>query len=179
MFDKLDEIAESFKKSDSEESNKFNLVLEYLNSIKASGNKIGIIELLKALVVGGIIASESEYLLLIGSTCSSSMMQLGDLINAANFDIKDKTQVATGKTLLSAIKQAVSQNKATVFGGFTAGKPFPPPPLPGIDPKIYQKAAAFDKIVEALRPVFIELETRKPLMQGFGSPLNGWGNTSF
>ena len=179
QFDKLDEIVESFKKSDSEESNKFNLVLEYLDSIKTSGNKIGITELLKALVVGEIIASESEYALLIGSACSSLLMRLGDLINAANFDIKDKTQVATGKTLLSAIKQTVSQNKANVFGGFTAGKPFPPPSMSGIDPKIYQKAAAFDRIVDALRPIFIELETQKPLMQGFGSPLNGWGNLSF
>lgn len=50
--------------------------------------------------------------------------------------------------------------------------------IPGIDPRIYQKAAAFDRIVDALRPVFIELEKQKPLMQGFGSPFNGWGNTS-
>ena len=48
--------------------------------------------------------------------------------------------------------------------------------IPGIDPQIYQKAAAFDRIVEALRPVFIELEKQKPFMQGFGSPLNGWGS---
>lgn len=179
QFDKLDEIAESFKKSDSEENSKFNLVLEYLNSIKTSGNKIHITDLLKAFVVGEIIADESEYTLLIGSEFSSLMMRLGDLINAANFDIKDKTQVATGKTLLSAIKQAVSQNKSNIakmLGGFTAGKPFPPPPLPGIDQKIYQKAAAFDKIVEALRPVFIELQSEGPLMKGFGSPLNGWGS---
>jgi len=46
--------------------------------------------------------------------------------------------------------------------------------IPGIDPQIYQKAAAFDRIVDALKPVFIELETRKSLKGGFGwgSPVN-------
>ena len=174
QFDKLDEIAESFKKSDSEESSKFNLALEYLDSIKASGNKIGITELLKALVVGEIIASESERVFLAGGAVVH-MTQLMTLLNAANFDIKDKTQSDTCKMLLSAIKQDVLTNKTVNnFGGFTAGKPFPP--LPGIDPKIYQKAAAFDKIVEALRPVFIELANESPLMKGFSSPLNGWGS---
>lgn len=181
QFDKLDEIAESFKKSDSEENNKLNLVLEYLNSIKASGNRIGISELLKAFVVGEIIASESERVFLAGGAVVH-MTQLTTLLNAANFDIKNKTQVDTCKMLLSAIKQDVLTNKTVNnFGGFTAGKPFPPPPLTGIDPKIYQKAAAFDKIVEALKPVFIELasERESPLMKGFGSPLNGWGNPIF
>lgn len=176
QFDKLDEIAESFKNSDSEENNKFNLVLEYLDSIKANGNKIGINELIKAFVVGEIIANESERVFLSG-TAIMQMLQFVSLINATNFNIKDKTQVDTCILLLSTIKQAVLLNKAAnKFSGFTAGKPFPFPTMPGIDPKIYQKAAAFDKIVEALRPGFIELMVQS---KGFDSPLNGWGNVSF
>ena len=182
QFDKLDEIAKSFKNSnkDAEDKQLFS-ALEYLGSIKANGNRIGLDEILKAFVVGKIIDNESERIFLSG-TAITQMSQLMSLINAANFNIKDKIQVDICKQLLSTIKQAVLLNKtANKFGCFItgAGKPFPPPPMPGIDPMIYQKAAAFDKIVEALRPVFIELETRKPLMQGFGSPLNGWGNLSF
>ena len=43
--------------------------------------------------------------------------------------------------------------------------------IPGIDPQIYQKAAAFDKIVEAFRPVFIELKGKMSVDTFLSSPL--------
>lgn len=169
QFDKLNEIAESAESFD--EDKQFNLALEYLDNLKKLNNSkpICIYELLDAFVVGKIIDNESEYMFLTSTTTSALMMKLADLINAVNFDIKDKAQVDTCKSLLSTIKQTVLQNK-TFRSNFVYG-------LNGcIDPKIYQKAAAFDKIVEALRPIFTELETEKPLMKGFDSPLNGWGS---
>lgn len=180
-FDKLDEIAESFKDSNkAAEDKQLDLTLEYLDSIKKSDSSktLGIGEVLKAFVIGKIIADESERVFISGSILQIQILHFMNIINAANFDIKDKTQVDTCKLLLSTIKQAILLNKTTnKFGCFTAGtgKPFPQPSIPGLDPLIYQKATAFDRIVDALRPVFNELENRKSLMQGFGSPLNGWG----
>ena len=44
-----------------------------------------------------------------------SVTQFRDFINAANFDIKDKDQVDTCKSLLYAIKQTVLLNKNKAY----------------------------------------------------------------
>lgn len=167
------------------EDKKLFSTLEYLDSIKKSKHSVGTNDLLKAFVIGKIVANESESIFLSDSISSTLMIQLCSLINAPNFDINNKVQIDTCKSLISAIKQAVLRNKAAnKIGCFVnTGKPFPFPntmtinplygtgfdginfekanikskDIPGIDPKIYQKAKAFDKLVEALRPILDEL----------------------
>jgi hypothetical protein len=164
QFNELDEIAESFKNSnkDADDKQLFS-VLEYLDSIRKANRLkpigVGTNDLLKAFVIGKIVDNESEFIFLSDNISSRLMMQLCGLINAPNFDINDEVQIDTCKLLISTIKQAVLRNKAAnKIGCFVnAGNPFPLPPLPGIDQRIYQKAAAFDKLVEALRPIFDEL----------------------
>ena len=170
QFDNLDEIgAELSKKFNKDVDDKQIMsILEYLDSIRKANRLkpigVGTNDLLKAFVIGKIIDNESEFIFLSDNISSVLMMQLCGLINAPNFDIDNEVQIDTCKSLISAIKQAILRNKAANKIGCFVNT--------GIDPRIYQKAAAFDKIVEALRPVFIELETQKT--QGFGSPLNGW-----
>lgn len=149
--------------------------LEYLDSIKKSDRSIGINELLKAFVIGKIINNESEHVFL-GGPIEMQMFQLMNLISAVNFDINDKPQVDTCKFLLSSIKQAVLLNKSydNNFSGFVmamanmessknTSDPSPSPisqkqpAIQEIDQKIYKKALAFDKLVEALRPILDEL----------------------
>lgn len=146
--------------------------LKYLDSIKKSNlsKSISYNELLKAFVIGKIIDNESEYIFVEGK----SVTQFRDFINAANFDIKDKDQVCTCKHLLYAIKQTVLLNKAenNKFSGFMMAMASmesventndsspvsqKSPAIQEIDQKIYKKAAAFDKLVEALRPILDEL----------------------
>lgn len=149
--------------------------LKYLDSIKKSNlsKSISYNELLKAFVIGKIIDNESEYIFVEGK----SAIQFRDFINAANFDIKDKDQVDTCKSLLYAIKQTVLLNKNKsdndkLFSGFmmsmasmesaentSDSSPVSQksPAIQEIDQKIYKKAAAFDKLVEALRPILNEL----------------------
>ena len=99
-------------------------------------------------------------------------------IDAENFDIKDKDQVYACKYFLHSIKQTVLLNKENnnKFSGFMMSMASmessanssdssisgttvsqKSPTIKEIDQKIYKKAAAFDKLVEALRPIFDEL----------------------
>lgn len=169
-----DKIEVSEAKENSNEDKDFEDALKYLYSIKKSNPSKFIdcgSELIKAFVIGNVIDNESEYIFVEGK----SVTQLLDIINAANFDIKDKDQVDTCKSLLYTIKQTVLLNKSdnNNFSGFmmammanmesventSDSSPISQksPTIQEIDQKIYKKAAAFDKLVEALRPIFNEL----------------------
>ena len=174
QFDRLDTIAMADGSFD--EDKQFNLVLEYLDSIKKSNlsKSISYNELLKAFVIGNIIDNGSDYIFIPGE----SIKRFLDFIDAENFDIKDKDQVYACKYFLHSIKQTVLLNKENnnKFSGFmmsmasmessanSSDSPISgttvsekPPAIQEIDQKIYKKAAAFDKLVEALRPIFDEL----------------------
>ena len=167
QFDMLDTIAIADGSFD--EDKQFNLVLEYLDSIKKSNlsKSISYNELLKAFVIGNIIDNGSDYIFIPGE----SIKRFLDFIDAENFDIKDKDQVYACKYFLHSIKQTVLLNKENnnKFSGFMmsmanvehASNSSPisqkSPTIQEIDQKIYKKAAAFDKLVEALRPIFDEL----------------------
>lgn len=163
------EIATELSKTDKDaEDKQLFSALEYLDSIKKSDHQkfFDFGELLKAFVIGKIIDNESERVFLGCDTVRTQMFHFMNLINSSNFDINDKIKVDTCKSLLSCIKQGVLLNKLSNKFGYFTPVPFQLPPTPGIDPKIDQKAAAFDKIVEALRPFFIGLETEQSL-KGF------------
>lgn len=170
QFDRLDTIAIADGSFD--EDKQFNLVLEYLDSIKKSNlsKSISYNELLKAFVIGNIIDDGSDYIFIPGE----SIKRFLDFIDAENFDIKDKDQVYACKYFLRSIKQTVLLNKENnnKFSGFmmsmasmessantSDSSPISQksPKIQEIDQKIYKKAAAFDKLVEALRPIFDEL----------------------
>ena len=174
QFDRLDKIAIADGSFD--EDKQFNLVLEYLDSIKKSNlsKSISYNELLKAFVIGNIIDNGSDYIFIPGE----SIKRFLDFIDAENFDIKDKDQVCACKYFLHSIKQTVLLNKENnnKFSGFmmsmasmesSANSSDSPisgttvsqksPAIQEIDQKIYKKAAAFDKLIEALRPIFDEL----------------------
>lgn len=174
QFDRLDTIAIADGSFD--EDKQFNLVLEYLDSIKKSNlsKSISYNELLKAFAIGNIVDNESDYIFIPGE----SIKRFLDFIDAENFDIKDKDQVYACKYFLHSIKQTVLLNKENdnKFSGFmmsmasmesSANSSDSPisgttvsqksPAIQEIDQKIYKKAAAFDKLVEALRPIFDEL----------------------
>lgn len=171
QFDRLDTIATADVGS-FDEDKQFNLVLEYLNSIKKSNlsKSISYNELLKAFVIGNIIDNGSDYIFIPGE----SIKRFLDFIDAENFDIKDKDQVYACKYFLHSIKQTVLLNKENnnKFSGFmmsmasmessansSDSSPISQksPKIQKIDQKIYKKAAAFNKLVEALRPIFDEL----------------------
>ena len=174
QFDRLDTIAIADGSFD--EDKQFNLVLEYLDSIKKSNlsKSISYNELLKAFVIGNIIDNGSDYIFIPGE----SIKRFLDFIDAENFDIKDKDQVCACKYFLRSIKQTVLLNKENnnKFSGFMMSMASmessanssdssisgttvsqKSPTIQEIDQKIYKKAAAFDKLVEALRPIFDEL----------------------
>ena len=151
------------------EDKKLFSALEYLDSIKKSNlsKSISYNELLKAFVIGNVIDNESDYVFISGE----SVKRFLDFIDAENFDIKDKDQVCACKCFLRSIKQTVLLNKENdnKFSGFMmamanaehASNLYPvsqkSPAIQEIDQKIYKKAAAFDKLVEALRPILDEL----------------------
>ena len=174
QFDRLDKIAIADGSFD--EDKQFNLVLEYLDSIKKSNlsKSISYNELLKAFVIGNVIDNGSDFIFIPGE----SIKRFLDFIDAENFDIKDKDQVCACKYFLHSIKQTVLLNKENnnKFSGFmmsmasmesSANSSDSPisgttvsqksPAIQEIDQKIYKKAAAFDKLIEALRPIFDEL----------------------
>lgn len=167
QFDRLDTIAIADGSFD--EDKQFNLVLEYLYSIKKSNlsKSISYNELLKAFVIGNVIDNGSDFIFIPGE----SVKRFLDFINAENFDIKDKDQVCACKCFLRSIKQTVllnkeNNNKISRFMMSMANvehasdsSPISQksPAIQEIDQKIYKKAAAFDKLVEALRPIFDEL----------------------
>lgn len=174
QFDRLDTIAIADGSFD--EDKQFNLVLEYLDSIKKSNlsKSISYNELLKAFVIGNIIDNGSDFIFVPGE----SIKRFLDFIDAENFDIKDKDQVYACKYFLHSIKQTVLLNKENnnKFSGFMMSMASmessanssdssisgttvsqKSPTIQEIDQKIYKKAAAFDKLVEALRPIFDDL----------------------
>lgn len=174
QFDRLDTIAIADGSFD--EDKQFNLVLEYLDSIKKSNlsKSISYNELLKAFVIGNIIDDGSDYIFIPGE----SIKRFLDFIDAENFDIKDKDQVCACKYFLRSIKQTVLLNKENnnKFSGFMMSMASmessanssdssisgttvsqKQPAIQEIDQKIYKKALAFDKLVEALRPILDEL----------------------
>ena len=174
QFDRLDTIA--IDDGSFDEDKQFNLVLEYLDSIKKSNlsKSISYNELLKAFVIGNIIDNGSDYIFIPGE----SIKRFLDFIDAENFDIKDKDQVYACKYFLHSIKQTVLLNKENnnKFSGFMMSMASmessenssdssisgttvsqKSPTIQEIDQKIYKKATAFDKLVEALRPIFDEL----------------------
>lgn len=153
------------------EDNQLFSALEYLDSIKKSNlsKSISYNELLKAFVIGNVIDNESDYIFI----SDESVKRFLDFIDAENFDIKDKDQIDICKCFLRSIKQTVLLNKENdnKFSGFMmsmakvnvehASDSSPvsqkSPAIQEIDQKIYKKAAAFDKLVEALRPILDEL----------------------
>ena len=174
QFDRLDTIA--IDDGSFDEDKQFNLVLEYLDSIKKSNlsKSISYNELLKAFVIGNVIDNGSDFIFVPGE----SIKRFLDFIDAENFDIKDKDQVYACKYFLHSIKQTVLLNKENnnKFSGFMMSMASmessanssdssisgttvsqKSPTIQEIDQKIYKKTAAFDKLVEALRPIFDEL----------------------
>lgn len=167
-----DKIEVSEEKENFNEDKDFEDALEYLYSIKKSNlsKSISYNELLKAFVIGNVIDNGSDYIFIPGE----SIKRFLDFIDAENFDIKDKDQVYACKYFLHSIKQTVLLNKENnnKFSGFmmsmasmessansSDSSPISQksPKIQEIDQKIYKKAAAFDKLVEALRPIFDEL----------------------